>query len=348
MDKELGCDFYLGDMLPYSIQLMRYESLSGFKKKLQNKFIVGNFYWQKGLCELVFNKSYKHFILTGEPYCLSTWYVLLMNKITGKKSYLWTHGWYGNESGLKRIVKKIFFGLSDTIFLYGDYARNLMINEGFAPRKLVTIYNSMDYDKQVQIRRNLSTTRIYKDYFSNEYPVLLYVGRIESRKKIELLIEAINELHLAKSPFNLMLIGKHSDETNIHELISTYKLDKFVWNFGSCFDESVLGEFIYNADLCVVPGDIGLTTMHSFVYGLPVVTHNNFANHGPEFEAIIPNVSGDFFKEDSVEDLCRKIKHWTNIDQDKRDKIRNNCYKIVQDKYNPIVQISILKKVFKL
>lgn len=346
MDSELECNFYIGDKLPYPIQLMEYESLHGFIKRLKNKFIIGNFYWQKGVASLVF-KSYKYYILTGEPYCITTWYVLIMSRILRKKTYLWTHGWYGNESGLKRLIKKIFFKLADCIFLYGDYAKRLMINEGFDPKKLVPVYNSMDYELQVQIRKNLSITPIYKDYFSNEYPVLLYVGRIEPRKKIELLIEALNELHLKNSPLNLILIGKHSDETNIQDLISKYKLDKYVWNFGPCFDEPVLGELIYNADLCVVPGDIGLTAMHCFVYGLPVVTHNNFPKHGPEFEAITPNVSGDFFEDNSVEDLCVKLKNWTNTDQNKRNEIRNNCYKIVEENYNPTKQISILKRVFE-
>ena len=47
--------------------------------------------------------------------------------------------------------------------------------------------------------------------------------------------------------------------------------------------------------------------MHSLIYGTPVVTHNNFAEQMPEFEAVRPNVSGAFYKYNDVSDLCLKI-----------------------------------------
>jgi glycosyltransferase involved in cell wall biosynthesis len=347
MDSELECDFYIGDRVSYPIKLMNYSNLIGFKKSLSYTPIIGNFYWQKGAFSLAF-KNYKHYIITGEPYCISTWLVLLLNRLTGRKTYLWTHGWYGNESSFKKNFKKIFFGLSNSILLYGDYARNLMIKEGFQADKLITVYNSMDFDSQIDIRKKLEETLIFKEHFQNGNPVLLYVGRIQKRKKIELLVEALHNLHQNNSFYNLILIGNQAEETSINELVSHYNLEKQVWFFGSCYDENVLGELIFNADLCVVPGDIGLTVMHSFVYGTPVVTHDNFPKHGPEFEAIESKVTGDFFIEDSIEDLCSKIKEWTILSKERREDIRNECYNVVDEKYNSNHQINILKKIFKL
>lgn len=347
MDSELQCDFYIGDRVSYPIKLMNYSNLTGYKKTLKYTPIVKNFYWQKGAFFLVF-KNYKHYIITGEPHCLSTWLVLLMNRLTGRKTYLWTHGWYGNESSLKKIIKKVFFGLSNKVLLYGDYSRNLMINEGFNPEKLVSVYNSMDVDNQLNIRKELTSSAIYKNHFLNDYPVLLYVGRIQNRKKIELLIEALHELEKSNCHYNLILIGNQIEGTGLEELVNSYKLEKKVWFFGPCYDENILGELIFNVDLCVVPGDVGLTVMHSFVYGTPVVTHNNFPKHGPEFEAIQPNITGDFFAEGSVNDLCSKIKQWTIFRKEDRETVREKCYKVVDEKYNSNHQINILKEIFNL
>ncbi|RXM43987.1 glycosyltransferase family 4 protein [Flavobacterium sp. YO64] len=347
MDSELQCDFYIGDRVSYPIKLMNYFNLTGYKKTLKYTPIIKKFYWQKGAFSLAF-KNYKHYIITGEPHCLSTWLVLLMNRLTGRKTYLWTHGWYGNESSLKKIIKKVFFGLSNKVLLYGDYSRNLMINEGFNPEKLVSVYNSMDVDNQLNIRKELISSAIYKNHFLNDYPVLLYVGRIQNRKKIELLIEALHELEKSNCHYNLILIGNQIEGIGLEELVNLYKLEKKVWFFGPCYDENILGELIFNADLCVVPGDIGLTVMHSFVYGTPVVTHNNFPKHGPEFEAIRPNITGDFFAEGSVNDLCSKIKQWTIFRKEDRETVRAKCYKVVDEKYNSNHQINILKEIFKL
>jgi len=347
MDEELECDFYIGDRVKYSIELMDYNSLKGYRKSLKFKTIFGNFYWQQGAISLVF-KNYKHYILTSEPYCISSWLILLLNRLTGRKSYLWTHGWYGNESKPKKILKKIFFGLSHKVLLYGDYARNLMLKEGFSPEKLFTIYNSLDYDKQIQVRQTLIDTPIYKQHFKNHQPILLYIGRIQSRKKIELLIEAMYELVKSKTFCNLILIGKQTDETGIHKLVSLYKLEKYVWFYGPCYDEDILGELIYNADVCISPGNVGLTAIHSLVYGTPVITQNNFTRQMPEFEAIEPYLTGDFFIEDSVKNLSNKITEWILLPEERRESIRQKCYTVINEKYNPHRQINILKEVLNI
>jgi len=344
IDKEIGADFYLGNRVSSSIKLMNYEELTGFRKKLKYIPLIGNFYYQKGVVQL-FLKPYKHYIITGEPYCVSTWIILVLLRFTKKKTYLWTHGWYGNETFLKRKIKKLFYGLSDKLLLYGDYSKRIMIDEGFDSNKLTVIYNSLDFNTQSSIYDNLSRTSIYKDHFGNERPVLIYLGRIQNRKKIGLLIDAIEVMNLKGEHYNLVLIGNQIEGNSLQQIVVDKGLSDQVWFYGACYDEFRLGECIYNSDLCVVPGDVGLTVMHSFVYGTPVLTHNNFPKHGPEFEAIIPTVTGDFFIEDSITDLCLKINIWTNISEETREIVRRSCFSVVAEKYNPQTQIKILKSL---
>ena len=108
--------------------------------------------------------------------------------------------------------------------------------------------------------------------------------------------------------------------------------------FGSVYDESLLSDLIYNSDLCVSPGNIGLTAIHSLSYGTPVASHNNFNNQMPEVEAIIDGENGFLFDENNSDDLANKIDNWflNNPNLDK-DVIR----KIIIDKYNPKYQMRI-------
>lgn len=341
MDRKLHCDFYFVMHKTNPFKMMKYEGLKGFKKILRYVPIHPNFHWQKGAISLVF-KPYRQFVLTGRPTSISTWIILIVAKILGKKTYLWTHGWYGDETRLKKIVKKIFFKLSHSVLLYGDYSRNLMIKEGFPTHKLVCIYNSLDYDKQIEARKKLIGSSIYQDYFQNNYPTLLYVGRIQNVKKIDLLIEALNTLSQEGVYCNLVVIGPTIEDESIKELVDSYKLIESVWFYGECYEEEKLGELIYNADVCVSPGNVGLTVMHCLVYGTPVITHNNSTNQMPEFEAIEQGVTGDFFEEGSVTDLCDKIKTWISIPLEQRDIVRRKCYKIIDERYNPHKQIDIL------
>lgn len=344
MDEELLCDFYLGDKLPYTIKRMDYKSLKGFKHELKNIFIIGNFYWQKGAIRILF-KPYKNYIFTGEPFCLSTWIILFLAKFTGKQTFLWTHGWYGDETFIKKIIKKLFFKLSNHILLYGEYAKGLMLKEGFDVKRLHVIYNSLDVEEQISYRDKLTANNIYQNHFNNNNPVLLYIGRIQKIKKIDYIIEVLKNLKLKGKFYNLILIGEEVEQTDLNLKISEYGLENQVWKYGSCYDERLLSNLIYNADLCVSPGNVGLTAMHTLVYGTPVITHQNFANQMPEFEVIIPGKTGDFFIEDSITDLELKITDWIENYSTLRENIRTNCYQVISEKYNPSSQVYLLKNL---
>ena len=78
--------------------------------------------------------------------------------------------------------------------------------------------------------------------------------------------------------------------------------------YGACYKEKILAPLIMMADICLSPGEVGLTALHSLIYGTPVITHDNFSKQMPEFEAICPGVSGEFYKYGNLDDLCSKIK----------------------------------------
>ena len=65
----------------------------------------------------------------------------------------------------------------------------------------------------------------------------------------------------------------------------------------------------------------------------------------PEFEAIVEGETGSFFEENNVDDLANKIKHYTKINPEKRELIKEASFKIIDEKYNPHYQIEVLKSV---
>ena len=107
MSENFDCDFYFGDKMQQPIKKLNYNELDGFKKELHN-FFIGPFYWQRKSVRLVF-KKYDCFVLSGEPFCISYWFILLLAKLLRKKTVTWTHGFYGREGGVKKVVKKTFF-----------------------------------------------------------------------------------------------------------------------------------------------------------------------------------------------------------------------------------------------
>ncbi|SIR15213.1 glycosyltransferase [Chryseobacterium indoltheticum] len=337
IDEELNADFYFGTIPGCTIKKFNYQDLHNFKKEFKTlKF--KNCYWYIGSLKLLF-KPYENYILTGDPLILSNWIILVWAKISGKKTYFWTHGWYGRETTIKKLIKKCYFGLATEIFLYGEYAKELMIKEGFDENKLHTIYNSLDYEKQILVRDSLKSSDIYRDHFKNNHPVIIYIGRIQRSKKIELAIEAMLLLQQQNLYVNFVILGESKDYDFKNE-IERYGLKDFIWLVGACYDEEQIGNYIFNANICVSPGNVGLTAIHSLMYGTPVITHNNFPNQGPEFETIIEEKTGMFFKENNIEDLADKISYLINNPVQRED-----CYKVIDEKWNVNNQVRILENI---
>ena len=230
--------------------------------------------------------------------------------------------------------------------VYGEYAISLMSKEGFDKSKMVCIANSLDYDNQLKIRLNLSPSSIYSTHFSNSYPVLFYIGRVQKSKKLEYIIQAMDILKQKGFPVNLVVVGKDVDGVHLDCEIAKYNLGSHVWLYGPCYDEMRIGEMFYNADVCVSPGNVGLTAIHSLTYGCPVITHNNFPFQGPEFESIIQGKTGDFFQENDVNSLADTILKWLSQNLHSREAIRQFAYQTIDTKWNLYYQMNILKQVF--
>lgn len=345
MGKVFGCDFYLGDKVALPIKKFDYSLLTGFKKILVNKFFH-SFYWQKGAVWLAF-KNYDCYIMTGEPYCISSWIILVLSKLLGKKTIAWTHGWYGRESKVKKIVKRVYFSLYSNLLVYSDYAINLMGNEGLNKARMYCIANSLDSDNNKRIRSTLKKNDIYSVYFQNNAPTIIYCGRIQKCKNLELLVDSVCLLKNEGIIVNIIFIGKDVENVNIDRYAQIKGLGKQIWMYGPCYDNNILGELFYNASVCVSPGNVGLTAIQALSFGCPVISHDNFKEQCPEFEAIKPGKTGDFFKYNNVYDLAEKIREWTSLSAQIRQRISRAAYEEIDKKWNIHYQIAVLKKVIK-
>ena len=343
MAKLFACHFYLGDKVNTPIKRFDYNQLSGYQQTIKNVYF-GPFYWQRRSVRLLF-KPYRYYIIDGEPFCLSSWAILLLAKLTRKKTIAWTHGWYGREGTIKRLIKKLFFSLHSALMVYSEYAIALMQKEGIPRRKMYCIANSIDSDNERAIRERLIHNDIYRKHFVNDYPTIIYCGRIQKRKKLEMLVDFASQLKQEGRPVNIVFVGKDVDQVRIDQYAETQNVADCIWMYGPCYDDEVLGQLFYNAHVCVSPGNVGLTAIHSLTFGCPVVTHNNFAYQMPEFEAIRQGETGSFFEQGNPQSLKREIERWICVDSIKRNETRRKAFDEIDRKWNIHYQTEIIRKV---
>ena len=345
IDSSFDCEYVFGKNSG-DIKQMDTSLLKGNVERIDNKYLVGRFYWQKGVQKYL-RKEYDTFIILGDSRCLSSWLFCIRARLflPKKRVFFWTHGWYGKEGRIEKILKKLFFRLPNGgIFLYGNYAKQLMVQEGFDSSKLYVIHNSLAYERQLIIRQSLCKEDVLSGHFGNEFPNLLFVGRLTKVKHLDLILLSMRILMRRGKKYNLVLIGSGEQQEKLQAIARQYGLESNVWFYGPCYNEEQIGRLIYNADLCVSPGNVGLTAIHSMVYGTPVLTHNDFSWQMPEFESIKEGETGGFFDRDSVESLAKAIDGWFEEKGGKRDEVRMACFHEIDTQWNPQFQLNVLKE----
>ena len=344
IDKSFDCRFYFGDSVEGNIKKLDYDIFSKPAKELAVKRIKGSWCYYKNALS-VLRDGADTYVLTGDMRNLSNWLVLLLLKLfyPRKRSAIWTHGVYGKESKLQLFIKKVFYSLTDAVFCYGDRSKSLMIEAGIKADKIFPIHNSLDYENQVTLRSIAEDRDFYRQHFGNNNPTLIFTGRLTKVKRLDMILDAMDLLRAKGEFYNLVIVGDGEQKSDLVAKVAKLGLSDRVWFYGACYDEGILSKLIYNADLCVSPGNVGLTGIHSMTYGTPVVTHGRFELQMPEFEAIKVGKTGMFFDFGDVKSLSKTISDWFHTQQDKREQVRAQCCQEIDDNWTPTFQLDVLK-----
>lgn len=349
MDEEFDIDWFFCGDAKRPLKLMDYSFLKRCDLSMSEQYLVGSIHRYKGIRKLNLGK-YDAIITAPVIRCTSIWWLVWKygSHSKGPKIYFWTHGWYGRESKIATFIKKMFLKKADGFFLYNNRGKSLMKEQGFDISKLFVIYNSLNYDVQLNLRETLKSQNLYKDYFGNNNRTIVFIGRLIKEKRFDLLIEALALLKQRNEFYNMVLIGDGSEREQLEDLVARKGLSQQVWFYGACFDENTNANLIYNADICVSPGEIGLTAIHVLMFGCPAITNDNLEHQGPEFEAIKPGVTGGFFKPNDYISLADSISDWFVKHSDDREVVRQECYQEIDSHWNPEYQIQVLKDALSL
>lgn len=294
---------------------------------------------QRGLLRLSLRRDVHTIVFLGNARFVMTWIAALLARLTGKRVLFWTHGWSRHESGIGGWIRRRFYRLADGLLLYGNRARDIGIQEGFPPQDLYVIFNSLNCARQQALRQQLTPTdllQVRRELFSEpERPLLIGTARLTHAKRFDLLLAAAHELGRTGQPVNVLLVGDGPARKHLAQQAAELSVDTHF--YGACYDEAVLARLIASANVSVVPGSIGLTAIHSLVYGTPVVSHDDGDVQKPEWEAIVPEVNGSLFPVGDVVGLAKAIRFWLHAGLTP-PAVRQRCYTIVDTYYTPSFQ----------
>lgn len=180
----------------------------------------------------------------------------------------WGHGMGKNTTGNK--LRKWLIKKSDGFILYNQQRRNALINDNIDANKLFFANNTINVPN---FGRN-----------NNNRHNLIFVGRLQARKRVDILIKAY-ALALKQLPESndsrVIIIGDGEEETALKVLAQNLNITSQCEFLGAISDNERLKEQFDQALAYVSPGAMGLGVNHAFAYGVPTLS-NKQCKHGPE------------------------------------------------------------------
>ena len=179
-------------------------------------------------------------------------------------------------------------------------------------KKRVVIYNGID---------NIFLKDSNREYDSNRKNHLIYVGRIEKVKGIDILIDAFSILYKNHKEIDLTIVGTGSQYETLKEKCKYLKINDKVFFIG---EKTSVKDYLDKSEIFIYPSiweeAFGISVVEAMARDCIPITFNK----GGLLEIITNNKNGFLVNEVSIDKLANTIEEVINMDENKRRLIVNN------------------------
>ena len=216
--------------------------------------------YQTGLLNWLADWNPDALIVEANPRYLSTPAAIRWMKRRGRPVLGWGLGsppLSGPLSGLRQTRRLSFLGRFDALIAYSQRGADEYAQLGFSREKIFVAYNSVSPHPTQPPVRTLSTV--------HRPPSLLFVGRLQARKRVDMLLRACAQLD---SKPRLVIVGDGPERGALEVLAGeVYPSAQFI----GARQGDELKPYFAEADLFVLPGTGGLAVQEAMSHGLPIV-----------------------------------------------------------------------------
>ena len=240
---------------------------------------LGPFLLQRQVVREITILNYDAIVVMLDLHWLNSIVAIFLPRRAGRL-LLWGH-LYGRHP-LANDVRKALVHLSDGMILYTSVEGQRLRESGVPSRKIFVAENT------VEIPNHSDGSSCDKDSF-------IYVGRTQSRKRLDLLLRSFARATEAlPADVHMNIVGDGLINSSLLTLAHELGIAQRVRFLGSIHDADVLRELFHRAYAYVSPGHVGLGVLHGMAYGVPTVTFNQTDRyrHAPEFYNIADGVNG--------------------------------------------------------
>lgn len=238
---------------------------------------------------LIHLMKYNPLLIVTEPtpYFPNNLAAFVFAKLLGKRFVWWEVGSTRKRGLLRRIIEpflRVMIRKADSYIAYSSMAKSYLHEEyGIDQSKIFvaqnTIYNCPAFDKRVhdEIKNELN--------IGNDDLVLSYIGALEKRKRLELLIDSFRVLS-SRRPVHLLIIGDGRDEQFYRRYLGHPQEGVHFLGHKSIEEAN---DYLAVSHYTLLPSQGGLAINHSLSCGTPVICG---VNDGTERDLIKDGFNG--------------------------------------------------------
>ena len=237
---------------------------------------------------------------------------LLRARANGVGTILWGHGYSKAEAQWRRLGRHGAARLANALLFYNFSTARQFMEQGWPKERIYVALNALD-QRPIQAARRAwmaepgRLAAFRKEQGIGEGPVLLYVSRIKPENRLDLLIRATALLRKRHPLLQTVVVGTGAELDELKTLAAREGAGEAVRFLGAVYDEMALAPWFLSADAFCYPANIGLSLLHAFGYGLPVITTDRNELQNPEIEALEPGRNGLVYKHDDLEALASTL-----------------------------------------
>jgi glycosyltransferase involved in cell wall biosynthesis len=195
---------------------------------------------------------------------------------------------------------------ADACIAYSTVAAEYLKQVGAAMDKVFIAHNTIDVSDILQNTRDVECEAVLREKLGvTGHKIILFVGAVERRKKIEQLIEAFQLVrHSLTFPVSLLIIGEGDHLVELKTWTATKSLGEQVHFLGKIVDR--VGKYFKLCDVFVLPSEGGLAINQAMAYGRAVIASSA---DGTEADLITNGWNGFLIEEDNIKTLSDSIKN---------------------------------------
>jgi glycosyltransferase involved in cell wall biosynthesis len=273
---------------------------------------LGPFITRPSLIEAASTRDFDVLVLPWNVRYLELSASLLLARARRLPVVLWGHARSKRERSAIRALRNVLGKQATACLTYDTEARMQLISEGFSPERVFAAPNALDVEPS-------DRARAYWEHHPTELagwrrerslvdaPLALFVSRLEPGKRVDLLLKSFARVLTRAPQARLAIVGDGPEREALTQLSDELQIRQRVQFVGAVYDEQELAAWFLSASVFAYPTQIGLSILHAFSYGVPVVTSDLAEAHNPEFIALHPGANGLTYRGLEIDDFAEQM-----------------------------------------